>query len=151
MWGQRIQKEECGVSIPSWTPRPRAPVPGGVAPINIWLWKLEGFLATRERPESAQNPGTLYKASAQNPVSNHSPARAGNVIYPFIYSFYNLYPVPAMHHFSRHWYQVAFLDMLLSLKELKDWAREKQLKQQFHCPGWCGSVDWAPACKPKGR
>ena len=28
----------------------------------------------------------------------------------------------------------------------------RNLKFKFvHCPGWCGSVDWAPSCEPKGR
>ena len=25
------------------------------------------------------------------------------------------------------------------------------LKIDKNCPGWCGSVDWEPACEPKGR
>ena len=25
------------------------------------------------------------------------------------------------------------------------------LIKKYFSPGWCGSVDWAPACEPKGR
>ena len=32
----------------------------------------------------------------------------------------------------------------------KDWWHVL-VKASPPCPGWCGSVDWAPVCKPKGR
>ena len=29
--------------------------------------------------------------------------------------------------------------------------RKNEIKIKYFCPGWCGSVDWAPACEPKDR
>ena len=32
-----------------------------------------------------------------------------------------------------------------------NWFDQNNIKEKkFFCPGWHGSVDWAPACKPKG-
>ena len=31
------------------------------------------------------------------------------------------------------------------------YLEESALRLPTFCPGWCGSVDWAQACEPKGR
>ena len=37
----------------------------------------------------------------------------------------------------------------VSLRVWQIWTQTPLFKK-MQCPGWCGSVDWAPACKPKG-
>ena len=37
------------------------------------------------------------------------------------------------------------------LEALPGLLYQQPVKEEYSCPGWCGSVDWVQACKPKGH
>ena len=56
-----------------------------------------------------------------------------------------------LHCTGRTVFRGIFSSLYLASQTPSSFLCKNHIKSTFSCPGWCGSVDWVPACEPKGH